>query len=927
MLACELDLPMGIDVPLTILSSVLAVVFTFTALASDLLWERYKHGQQKRNRSGRNRRARSASLKALNSIAESAQSSRTPLLPTEQEEEQSRVINEVVEWPSRPSLLQRLSLEANGSPAFEIDTPLESPKPAQPTSGFDPMPHLLHLPLNDTLPLPTPPIRPGKYAEARNDMMLRDDVSNRSESTDALNRTFSESSVSRRSSSFNDSTTGSFGLGNFMSVRPYRQSTASAKAGFVTTGKVLYQGSTVQNTVKSFIWSLAITSMHYCGIAALRIPRGYFTLDPLLVVTSGMISWVVCLVGCILMAHMETHLGQQFLFTVVATTGVAAMHFTGMRAASFWSDAPPSEASGYPPGLAIAIASIAITTCIGANGLLAHTATISRDKLADIVYTRRKLWMAIAQKENAEAAAAARSDFIASASHEIRTPLHHLQGYSDLLSRTELTEEGRVLLYAIQRATKTLSLITNNVLDWSRLERDGETICRPVALDIRTICESVICLLPNKDDDSDVELLVVIAPDVPDSLFLDETYIHRILMNLLSNALKFTFAGYVFLLIEMKADKLVATVKDTGSGVPASFLPLLFEPFKQAQTRGSQRGTGLGLSIVRQLLLKMGGSIDVDSKHWEEEDVATGQAGSTFTVTIPVQLSTKPQQESLLTKVGSKIAIFHEGDGQYLQALRTAWEKFDYETQIVKQFSDLSTILDLKYIWAELPCLKHNSSLLRQLLDQDRWLVLIPYDTQTALREVPGLLQCQHFIPIQKPLIWHSIKKSIDGVSQASREAAPPRTVRFAPTVDVLNGGDMTQPHQETAAKPKVVLLVEDNPINRKLGNKMLTALGYQVLFAEDGQEAIEQIIKHDSIIDVILMDQSMPRKDGLTATKEIRAMEAEGVLSRRRPIIAVTAVVSAQAQALCKSAGTDDFLAKPLSMGKLEQSLTTHLS
>jgi signal transduction histidine kinase len=129
-----------------------------------------------------------------------------------------------------------------------------------------------------------------------------------------------------------------------------------------------------------------------------------------------------------------------------------------MWAATFWSKSPPTELRGYPPALAIAVASIAITTCIAANGLLAHAATVSRNKLAEIVWTRRKLWRTIAQKENAEAAAAARSEFIASASHEIRTPLHHLQGYSDLLSRTELTEESRLLLLAIQRATKTLSL-------------------------------------------------------------------------------------------------------------------------------------------------------------------------------------------------------------------------------------------------------------------------------------------------------------------------------------------------------------------------------------------------------------------------------------------------------------------------------------
>jgi CheY-like chemotaxis protein len=106
----------------------------------------------------------------------------------------------------------------------------------------------------------------------------------------------------------------------------------------------------------------------------------------------------------------------------------------------------------------------------------------------------------------------------------------------------------------------------------------------------------------------------------------------------------------------------------------------------------------------------------------------------------------------------------------------------------------------------------------------------------------------------------------------------------------------------------------------------MLSALSYEVLIADDGEDAIQQIVDHDSAIDIILMDQSMPRKDGVTATKEIRAMEERGTLSRRRPIIAVTAVVSAEAQALFKDAGADDFLTKPLSLDRLGQTLAAHL-
>ena len=172
----------------------------------------------------------------------------------------------------------------------------------------------------------------------------------------------------------------------------------------------------------------------------------------------------------------------------------------------------PSSNRGYPYALPVAIASVAILTCMASTGLLAHSAIVARDKLAEALYTRRRLWAAIAQKENAEAAVVARSELVASVSHEIRTPLHQLQGFTDLLSKSELAEEDRLLLYAIQHATKSLAMgksreciparfantastVTSNVLDWSRLEK-GEAICRPVLIDVRLTCETIVHLLP-----------------------------------------------------------------------------------------------------------------------------------------------------------------------------------------------------------------------------------------------------------------------------------------------------------------------------------------------------------------------------------------------------------------------------------------------
>jgi hypothetical protein len=137
-----------------------------------------------------------------------------------------------------------------------------------------------------------------------------------------------EHSTSGRSSSLmGSSSTSAFGLSSIVDTA--HLTTSPAKNVFLLTGEMLYRGSTLKNIAKGFVWSLAITTMHYAGIGALRIPEGYCTLNYTLVVLSGTISWVLCVVGCILMSQMETHLGQQFLFSIAATTGVAAMHFTG----------------------------------------------------------------------------------------------------------------------------------------------------------------------------------------------------------------------------------------------------------------------------------------------------------------------------------------------------------------------------------------------------------------------------------------------------------------------------------------------------------------------------------------------------------------------------------------------------------------------
>jgi CheY-like chemotaxis protein/anti-sigma regulatory factor (Ser/Thr protein kinase) len=442
-------------------------------------------------------------------------------------------------------------------------------------------------------------------------------------------------------------------------------------------------------------------------------------------------------------------------------------------------------------------------------------------------------------------------------------------------------------------------------------------------------------LLPNKDEEVEVEVMVVISPNVPKILFLDETYINRILMNLLSNSLKFTRSGYVMLSLEMDGTDLEIKVKDTGIGIPPSFLKHLFEPFSQAQTRGSQRGTGLGLSIVKKLVNKMEGTIDVESKH-AEQGYEPDETGTTSIVTIPAlasPLSSSPKSDTQHTK--STIAILRPTNARILEGLEIAWELFGYDPVVVED------IEDVKYVWADFRFLQQSPDGLRRLMNQEKWTALIPFDNQETLQRLPGLLSTPHFVPLQKPLTWHTFDSRIALASHSTPNHSFSRSVRFA--TESVTADESTPPSPDGMTSKNVhILLVEDNPvsptlslihsftntfkINQKLGNKMLTSLGYSVLLASDGDEAISQVLLHDTTIEMILMDQCMPIKDGVTATREIRELEEQGKMKRRHRIIALTAVVGTESRAQFREAGADEFLAKPLSMGKLEQTLATFL-
>ena len=322
MLACELDLPIGIDVFWTLLSSVLAVFFTFAALASDLLWDRYERGRRAKHRLLRKRQRRSLSASRPSAIAR--EESSNPLLDSLAAEDEDKTDSQ---GPSLNSeSIQVLQLEADENHPLNLDSRPQSPNSAQRTPNGDSTQRFTTRPSN--LSSKGPPKKPtSPDLGSRSRWVLPDHASNKSDFTDPAHIPSSECSMSHRSSSYVESSGSSYGFGSIMDLA-YR-GTSPTKNTFIAAAEKLYSACTRKNLFKGFSWSLAITSMHYAGIAALRIPEGYLTFEPLFVIFSALISWAVCTVGCILMSQMETHLTRQVLFSAVATTGVAAMHFTG----------------------------------------------------------------------------------------------------------------------------------------------------------------------------------------------------------------------------------------------------------------------------------------------------------------------------------------------------------------------------------------------------------------------------------------------------------------------------------------------------------------------------------------------------------------------------------------------------------------------